>query len=211
MNSLNSGTGAASPKPTASKGQIASIILPHTFEFGRTLILRPLNRPGLDIDFDSVPIWLQRLLAATVSAPALRYLGVCLLAFAVATSSLTFNWVIEHNTTENYFPEFAGKVIYLSDVPLVLGVLIWTFGWARSQRRLLRLGPVYVFIPILILTVLSVASTAWAGDSAQAGYTALRRVFLMGMYVVFVTEATRSLASIASLGPRASHPPIAPA
>lgn len=132
-------------------------------------------------------------LTTTGMGLVLPHLGLALLALATATSSLTFNWVIEHNQQANFFPEFAGRVVYLSDTLLVGGLAFWTLGWRLSPRQPWRYGPWYVFLPLLLLAVLTVLSIVWAGDAGQAGYSALRRSLLLAMYLVLVNDASRAL------------------
>lgn len=123
----------------------------------------------------------------------LRYLGLAFLALAAGTSSLTFNWVIQHNQQQNFFPEFAGRVVYLSDIWLFGGLALWIPGWRLSPRQPWRYGPWYLFLPLLLLVVLTALSIIWAGDGGQAGYSALRRSMLLAMYLVLVNESARAL------------------
>jgi len=119
------------------------------------------------------------------------------LVIAIGTSSLTFNWVIEHNSEANVFPEFAGRVVYLSDILMFVGLILWAVGWYLSPTRTIRYGPKYVFLPLLFLAVMTALSIVWAEDSGQAGFAATRRVLLLGLYLALVNEAHRSLAPTA--------------
>ena len=142
---------------------------------------------------------------------AVRYLGLALLAVGVASSTLTFNWTLYHRLADNFFPEFAGSVLYLSDIFLVLGIVIWSLGWYLTSGLRLRTGPWYVFAPICVLTVLSVLSTIWSVDAAQTAYVALRRTILLGLYLVIVTESSRCFIPmvIAVAGVAALHTGVA--
>lgn len=131
--------------------------------------------------------------AAADVGSAVRYLGLCSLALGVGTSSLTFTWVIEHRLEQNFFPEFAGLVLYISDFFLIAGLAVWTGGWNLSPRMSLRFGPKYVFIPLFGIVCLSVLSILWSVDGSQASITAARRVLLVAVYVVIVTESPRAL------------------
>ena len=102
----------------------------------------------------------------------MRYLGLVLLTVAVAASSLTFSWTLEHKSDANFFPEFAGRVLYPSDLLLVAGLVIWAVGWYLSSRQPIRYGPSYVFLPLLILVGLTTLSIIWAADAPQASFTA---------------------------------------
>jgi hypothetical protein len=125
-----------------------------------------------------------------------RYLGLAILALAVGTSSLTFNWVIEHRAESNFFPEFAGRVVYLSDILLLVGLIFWTTGWYLSPRQRLRYGPWYVFLPLLGLFVLTVLSIVWADDGTQAGFIALRRFGLLALYIAMVNDSARAMVPV---------------
>jgi O-antigen ligase len=114
------------------------------------------------------------------------------LAAAVATSSLTFNWVVEHRPEANLFPEFAGRVVYLSDILLVFGLALWTIGRLLRQHRKLEYGPWYVAVPIAVLLALTLLSIVWAIDGSQAGYSGLRRLLLVGLSLVMANEAARA-------------------
>jgi len=142
---------------------------------------------------------------------AVRYLGLVALALGVGASSLTFAWIVEHRVEQNFFPEFAGVVLYVSDIFLIGGLAIWIVGWNLSRHLNLKFGPWYVFIPLCVLVLLSLLSIFWAVDGAQAGYTAARRLILLGVYVVIVTESTRALGPmvVALLGIGMIHAGIA--
>ena len=120
-------------------------------------------------------------------------LGFFVLGLAVGVSSLTFNWVLEHRSTSNYFPEFAGRVVYLSDILVIAGISICLAGrfLARSER--LRLGPWYVAAPLFTLLALSALSVLWAADPSQAAIAAERRVWLLGLYVMAVNGSGKAL------------------
>ena len=60
---------------------------------------------------------------------ALRYFGLTLLALAVGSATLTFDWIIAHRVESNLVGEFAGAVLYPSDVLLGSGLSIWFIGW----------------------------------------------------------------------------------
>ena len=122
-----------------------------------------------------------------------RYLGLAVLCLAVGASSLTFSWVIEHRADSNIFPEFAGRVVYLSDVLMAVGMGLWMLGRYLLPRRSLRLGPWFVLVPLLLLVSLSNISSAWAIDAAQARYAGLRWLSLLALYVVMANESRRAV------------------
>ncbi len=123
----------------------------------------------------------------------LRTFGVWCLALGAATSTFTFHRVIEHDPQTLFFPEFAGKVVYLSDIFILVGLGTWIVGWVLSPGGSLQHGPWYVFVPVLVLTFLSTLSLLWAADTAVAGLTAIRRILLLAMYIVFVTDGRRGV------------------
>ena len=120
-------------------------------------------------------------------------LGLALLALGVATSSLGFIWVLRHDQRENFFPEWGGIAVYLSDILVVAGLVAWGIGWLATSRRPLSLGPRYVFVPLLLLVALTILSVAWADHASLASFSALRRILLLGLYIVLVNEARRAL------------------
>ena len=122
-----------------------------------------------------------------------RNLGLVLLALAVGSATLTFDWIIEHQPDLNYVGEFAGAVLYPSDFLLVAGLAFWTVGWFLSPGLKLRYGPLYVLIPLLLLVALTGFSGLWATYEALAGFSALRRLLLLGLYLVMVTDGVRAL------------------
>jgi hypothetical protein len=128
---------------------------------------------------------------------AFREIGVVLVAVAIATSSLSFHWIGSHQTTVNLYPEFAGIVLYISDVPLLVGLAIWATGWYFSPSLRLRDGPGYVFLPLLAILVLSAASVFWADDTGLAVDSAFRRLVLFTLYVALVTEGRKALVAVA--------------
>ena len=147
--------------------------------------------------FDAIPKNSRNHLARPQPGSILTYCGMVFLVIAIGTSSLTFNWVIEHNAEANLFPEFAGRVVYLSDILMFVGLILWAVGWYLSPTRTIRYGPKYVFLPLLFLAVMTALSIVWAEDSGQAGFAATRRVLLLGLYLALVNEAHRSLAPTA--------------
>ena len=140
------------------------------------------------------PVNGRRLPLPERAGPALRYLGIGLLAMAVGSATLTFDWIISHRVDVNLVAEFAGSVIYPSDIFLVGGLATWVFGWFLSPDKTLRTGPWYTFLPMLALTVMSVASIIWAVDGPQTAFSALRRSCLFGRYIVMATEFSKALA-----------------
>ena len=106
---------------------------------------------------------------------------------------MTFNWVLEHRQQENFFPEFAGRVVYLSDILVIAGLFVWLIGRLLARSERLRLGPWYVAAPLLTLFALSALSVLWAEDQSQAATAALRRVWLLGLYVAAVNGSGKAL------------------
>lgn len=133
------------------------------------------------------------LLLEASSGLALRNVGLGLLCFGMAAASVTFNWVVDHDTAANLFPEFAGRVVYLSDIFVWSGLAFWATGWYLSRPASWKWGPWYAALPLVFLTCLSLLSVLWAQDPAQAVYTAGRRAWLIMLYLVLVNEGTRSL------------------
>lgn len=127
-----------------------------------------------------------------VVARRIRSVGLAILSFGVATSTLTFNWIISHDARANFFPEFAGRVVYLSDLVLLAGIAVWLAGWHLFPRRPLRFGPAYVFVPLAVLVILTVFSVGWASDPGLAGFATARRLLLFAMYGVLVTDFKRA-------------------
>lgn len=121
----------------------------------------------------------------------LRTLGLILIAVGVATSSLTFSWIIESDPRVNLFPEFIGRVIYLSDVPLLAGVAVWLGGWRLAGAPRLNLGPAYVAFPLLLLMALTALSIVWAVDPGLTGFAITRRFLLLGVYIVLASDGQR--------------------
>ena len=122
----------------------------------------------------------------------LRSTGLAVIALAVGVSSLTFSWVIEHRRESSFFPEFAGGVVYLSDILLLLGLCLWGMGWYLSLRKGLKYGPWYVSTPLLVLAWMTAFSILWAIDDLQAGTTTVRYFLLMWLYLVMVNEPARA-------------------
>ncbi len=140
---------------------------------------------------------MDKILIGPRAAAGLGYAGLILLALAVSTSFLTFNWVIEHHPEANLFPEFTGRVIYLSDIFLFAGLATWAIGWYSTPGRSIQCGPRYLFLPLLFLVFMTILSVAWAENATLAIFTAARRVLLLGLYLAMVTEARRNLAPVA--------------
>lgn len=133
-------------------------------------------------------------------AERVRAAGIALIVLAMATSPLTFNWIVEHDPALNFFPEFSGRVIYLSDVLLAAGVVVWLSGRQLSPAaRPVTLGPSYVAIPLVTIVVLTALSTVWARESGVAGYSAVRRLLLLAAYVALVNDGSRRVLLVAAL------------
>lgn len=122
-----------------------------------------------------------------------RVAGLIFCALAMGSATLTFDWIVVHRPELNYVGEFAGAVLYPSDIMLLAGVGFWGVGWLLSPGLKLRYGPLYVFLPLLILVVLASYSGLWAIYSTQAGFVALRRLLLLGLFVVMATDAAKAL------------------
>ncbi len=141
----------------------------------------------------------------------LRHAGLTLLAMGVAASTLTLNSVIFHDRVGNYFPEFSGQVVYLSDVLLGVGALAWLAAWLARGRGRLRAGPWYVWAPLALLAGLSALSLLWADHQAVAQLTVARRTLLLLVYVILVNEARRAgpIVAVALIGLGTTHALVA--
>lgn len=129
----------------------------------------------------------------------LRRLGIILVSLGVGTSSTTTNWIVAFDARVNFFPEFGGRVIYLSDPLLLGGVVLWGVGWRLFPGPRLNLGPQYVWYPLLVLVALTALSTVWASDAGLAGFATTRRVLLLAVYVVLVNDGNRWTTTVAGI------------
>lgn len=135
----------------------------------------------------------------TSASSAIRYSGIVLLALAVGTSTLTFSWPIGEPSDARVFREFAGPVLYLSDVFSLVGLALWTASWALRGRPALRFGPSYVTVPMIVLVVAGLASALWAIDDRIALLNGLRLGGLFVMYIVFLNEYRRATPVVAAV------------
>lgn len=130
----------------------------------------------------------------------LRHASLLLLALGVGTSSFTFNWVISHDVSANFFPEFAGSVLYLSDIFVVSGLIAWA-AYRKQVGRLSKFaaGPLLISVPLVTLTVVAVISVSWADNGSMALVTAARRTYLLALYIVLVNERRGAGAYLAAV------------
>lgn len=148
-------------------------------------------------------IWLVR--------GALTQVALISVGAGVGVSSLTFGRVWSHDVPANYFPEFAGGVIYLSDVLLATGFVFWIVARLSYRRAGVDLGPPYVWIPLAALTILSWASVIWALESSVAVWSAAHRTLLLAVYVMIVNEFGRfhRIAAMTLIGFAVAHALVA--
>ncbi|MBI4304743.1 MAG: O-antigen ligase family protein [Chloroflexi bacterium] len=119
----------------------------------------------------------------------LRQIGVWSFAAGVAASSFTFHRVLSRDLSENFYPEFAGVAVYLSDVMWIAGLCAWGMGRLMARNASLTVGPRPVFTALTVLTVLSFASISWAINPGQAAVTSFRRVLLLLGYIAIANES----------------------
>lgn len=107
-----------------------------------------------------------------------RNVGLVALAVGVGAAPLTFHWIVVHRPEANFVGEFAGAVLYPSDILVFTGLLFWFTGWYLSPDLRLRYGPWYLFLPLFLLTVLTMISPLWSIYATQAAFIALRRILI---------------------------------
>ena len=120
-----------------------------------------------------------------------RTLGTISLSLAIAMSSMTFSWLwIESYTSQ--IAEYGGFVAHPTDILLVVGLVLWVAGWYKTGKRKIRVGPWYIFGPLLALLLLGALGIPFAVDPLQATMTIGRRLVLMALYIATVNESTKN-------------------
>ena len=116
-------------------------------------------------------------------------LGSVSLALAIVMSSMTFSWLWKESYTSQ-IAEYGGFVAHPTDILLVVGLVLWVAGWYKAGKRKIRVGPWYIFGPLLLL-LLGALSIPFAVDPLQATSTIARRVVLIGLYIALVNETVK--------------------
>ncbi len=99
-------------------------------------------------------------------------------------------------------PEYSSTLLYASDLLVLAAVGLWLAGHLRSPARPLRAGPWFIWIPLAVLTALSLLSLTWSWAPPITAELAARLVVLGAVYLMLVdgTVGIGLLAGALTLG-----------
>jgi hypothetical protein len=110
---------------------------------------------------------------------------------AVILAPLRFRFTLVSRPAPPIYPDYTDFLLFASDLALVVSLALWFLSLALCPRRL-RLGPVYLSLPILFFPILGLL-TAWnSPDPPLTIYHAGRLLMLVGMFL-FVSNEVKSL------------------
>lgn len=111
----------------------------------------------------------------------------------------TFRWTVIHRPVGALFPEFTSLLLYLSDIPLFLCLVLWLSAHALAPAGRLRLTPWAATLPLIGLVALMGLSALWASFPALALESCLRGVALLGLALFVRNELKHPAPAAAAL------------
>lgn len=111
----------------------------------------------------------------------------------------TFRWTLIHRPVGTLFPEFTSLLLYLSDIPLFLCLILWLSAHALAPAGRLRLTPWAATLPVMGLVALIGVSALWASFPMLALESCVRGVALLGLALFVRNELKRIVPAAAAL------------
>lgn len=106
-------------------------------------------------------------------------------------------WVLIGRPVGVLFPEFTSLVLYLSDIPLAICLVLWLAAHALWPRERFRLTPLAATLPMVMLVGLMGLSSLWAAVPALAFESFVRGAALLGL-ALFIRNELKDSAPAAS-------------
>lgn len=85
------------------------------------------------------------------------------------------------------FGDYTDFLLFLPDMLLLLTLSMWLLSLLQRPRQI-SLGPVFISLPLLGVTLMGLVSVAASSDPALSLYHSLRLLFLFGFYLYIVNE-----------------------
>lgn len=111
----------------------------------------------------------------------------------------TFRWTLIHRPLGALFPEFTSLLLYLSDIPLFLCLILWLSAHALAPAGRLHLTPWAATLPVIGLVALMGLSALWASFPALALESCLRGIALLGLALFARNELKHPAPAAAAL------------
>jgi len=111
----------------------------------------------------------------------------------------TFRWTLIHRPVGALFPEFTSLLLYLSDTPLFLCLILWLSAHALAPAGRLRPTPWAATLPVIGLVALMGLSALWASFPALALESCLRGIALLGLALFVRNELKHPAPAAAAL------------
>lgn len=138
------------------------------------------------------PVAREELSALLVKASHLFFYAL------VLSAPFSQRWIVLEREVALY-QEFAGVIVYLSDIALLFTVLLWLTAHIINPSRKLSLGPLFATIPLSACVSVSLASISWATFQPVAAETALRMLLLLGLYLFVLNEEIAAKGALTAL------------
>jgi O-antigen ligase len=142
-------------------------------------------------------IKLERLLnlEQSLSLDRTKVAGLLLLAArisfaaAIVLAPFRYRWVLASRPSPPIYKDFTDFLLFASDPLVISTVLFWLAGLA-VQPYPVKLGPLFLFLPICAITFFSLLSVVASVDPLLSLYHAVRLLILAGLYLYIVNEMT---------------------
>jgi hypothetical protein len=111
----------------------------------------------------------------------------------------TQRWVLVDRPVGVLFPEFTSLVLYLSDIPLLVCIVLWLSAQRLAPDRRVQLAPWAATLPASALVALMGLSAAWAAFPRLAGESFVRGAMLLALALFVRNEVNRTTPAATAL------------
>lgn len=114
-----------------------------------------------------------------------RAAAITALVLLILILPLARHWILLKRPPFDVYYEFTSTIFYLSDAATLL-LLAASALWLWREKPSTEWGAAVVTLPLMLLPVLALGTTPWAGDPELAAYFAGRLVALSAVYLAIV-------------------------
>ena len=85
------------------------------------------------------------------------------------------------------YPDFTDFILFASDIVMILTLVLWVLSLALKPRAI-RMGPLFLTLPITGILLFSLISTLFSIDGSLSLYHLIRMLLLFGFYLFLLNE-----------------------
>lgn len=108
-------------------------------------------------------------------------------AAAIVLAPFRYRWVLASRPSPPIYRDFTDFLLFASDPLVISAVLFWLVSLVVQPRRL-KLGPLFLSLPIFAITLFGLLSAVNSIDPLLSFYLTFRLLILDGLYLYLINE-----------------------